>query len=250
MEKKTRIRSKEYPPVSLGTALEFIKVLKDYIMVGSITYKQAANIIGVSINTNSFKRKLSSARQFGLVETKSNEIIFSQVSKHIAFPTDSIDESTIAKDCFLKPKLYEDIYNLYKEKPLLKQAPLENVLIQKMGIAPNAAGLAASAFLETIEEFNYIVNGNLSIESSEIKDVENVEPDVLEKEGVEEESLNKPNRNQQTKQTSSQDEVFVVEIPLGDENVSLTVPKSIPNNKLKKIPLLIKAYFDVLLDDD
>lgn len=248
MEKKTRIRSKDYPPVSLGTAFEFIKVLKDYIMVGSITYTQAASILGVSTNTNSFKRKLSAAKQFGLVETKSNEIIFMTTSKHIAFPTDSTDENAIARDCFLNPKLYEEIYNLYKEKPLLKLAPLENVLIQKMGIAPNAAGLAASAFLETVEEFNYTVQGNLSLETDERIDSENDNADSLENE--EDVPTNEPVKTTPKKQVYPQDEVFIVEIPLGEENVSLTVPKSIPNSKLKKIPLLIKAYFDVLLSDD
>ena len=121
-EKKTRIKSKEYPAITLNQAIEFIEKLKDLPMSKPISYELAASTIGVSANTKSFRYAISAAKQYGLISTSSgNKIAFLEPAKKLLFPTeDAISISKIKFQCFTAPKIYSELIQEYEGKSYYK----------------------------------------------------------------------------------------------------------------------------------
>ena len=74
-EKKTKPKSREYPAVTLDTAIAFVEKLKDYPQNKPISYEFAASTCGVKTTTNSFKYTLSAAKQYGLIATSAGKTI-------------------------------------------------------------------------------------------------------------------------------------------------------------------------------
>jgi len=162
---KKRQKSREYPGISLEKAIEFVKTLKGYPMNKPLSYAAAATEFKVSPNTRSFKYALSAARQFGLINTNGETITFLDAAKKLVFPGD--DMAAIKKlkmDCFTAPRLYGELLDSYRGKPLPVVKTLENVLVTGYGIAPNAANIAAQAFIDTANEVGAIKGGILDLE--------------------------------------------------------------------------------------
>lgn len=65
-EKKSKPKSREYPAITLNTAITFVEKFRDYPQNKPISYDAAAERCGVKATTNSFKYTLSSARQYEL----------------------------------------------------------------------------------------------------------------------------------------------------------------------------------------
>lgn len=61
-EKKSKPKSREYPAITLNTAITFVEKFRDYPQNKPISYDIAAERCGVKATTNSFKYTLSSAR--------------------------------------------------------------------------------------------------------------------------------------------------------------------------------------------
>ncbi|MHC1720130.1 MAG: hypothetical protein AB9844_05505 [Clostridiaceae bacterium] len=169
-EKKTKVKSKEYPAVTLNQAIDFINKLKEYPMGKPISYDIAAKTVGVSTSTKSFKYTISAAKQFGLISTSAgNTLSFLEPAKKIVYPTG--DESIIVAlklQCFCNPKLYMDLIKEYQGKSLPPQNILENLLVSAYGIAPNAKSVAAKTFIDTANEVGAVQSGilNLNIEQN------------------------------------------------------------------------------------
>ncbi len=158
-----RIKSKEYPAYSLQETIDFIDKLKGYPLGKPISYTNAAKEIKVSTNTKSFKYLLSSARQFGLIETSPGQkLTITECGQSFQYPTDTLVAKELKLKCFKHPVLYKALFDLYEEKSIPPQNILENVLIQECGIAPNATEIAARVFLETAEQVGAIISGILT----------------------------------------------------------------------------------------
>lgn len=191
VEKKPKIKSKEYPAVTLNQAIEFIKKLKEYPMGKPISYEIAAQTVGVSTGTKSFKYTISAAKQYGLISTSSgNTLSFLDPAKKILYPTG--DDATVASlkmQCFSNPTLYAELIKGYQGKSLPQQGILENLLVSTYGIAPNAKKVAAKTFIDTANEVGAVHSGILCLDviqqfdntaSTNNLDVKDVDDNYLE----------------------------------------------------------------------
>lgn len=172
--KNTKIKSKEYPAVSLEQAINFIIKLKGYPLDKPIKYSDAAKTLGISDNTKSFTYTISAARQFGLISTSSGRTFsFLEPAKQIAYPTKDTDIASIKIQCFRSPKLYAQLTEEFKGHEMPTQDILENTLVAHYGIAPNAKEKAAKAFIDSANEANVVKEGILdfSQESKESDDL-------------------------------------------------------------------------------
>lgn len=163
--KNVRAKSKDYPGVTLESAIKFIEKLKGYPMNKPISYEIAAKDMGVSMTTRSFTVVLSAARQFGLISTSESKILFSEAAKRFAYPDgDILALKKLKISCFTTPKLYGELIGYYKGKPLPLAKTLENVLVVNHGIVPSVANSAAQVFIDTAREVGAIKGGILDLE--------------------------------------------------------------------------------------
>lgn len=168
-EKKTKVKSREYPAVTLAAAIAFIEKLKDYPLNKPISYETAAGVCGVKITTNSFKYTLSAAKQYGLISTSAGKTItLLEPAKQFARPTKSQEELRLLKiECFKTPKLYAELIKEYEGQSLPQQQTLENILVNQYSILPVVAKGAAATFITNANDLSVVQSGilDLAIES-------------------------------------------------------------------------------------
>lgn len=169
-EKKTKLKSREYPAVTLADAIAFIEKLKDYPQNKPISYETAAGVCGVKTTTNSFKYTLSAAKQYGLIATSAGKAItLLDPAKEFARPTKSQDELRIMKiECFRTPKLYAELIQEYEGHSLPQQQTLENILINQYSILPAVAKVAAATFITNAADIGVVPSGILDLSTDEI----------------------------------------------------------------------------------
>jgi len=166
LEKKTKIKSKEYPAITLGKAIEFVEKLKDYPRNKPISYDTAAQALHIKPTTKSFTYTISASKQFGLITTSTGRTL-SLTERAIRLVRPTEDEGTLLKlkiECFSLPKLYSNLLNEYSGKSIPPIERLENILVTSFGIAPNAANSAAMTFIESANEVCVIQNGILGLD--------------------------------------------------------------------------------------
>lgn len=165
--KKSKPKSKEYPAVTLGQAIEFVGKFKDYPRGKPISYDVAAKECGVSSSTKSFRYTISSAKQFGLIST-STGLTFTllEPAYRLVRPTESEAAlRTLKIECFSTPKLYAEMLPDLIGKSLPSVSTIENLLVNYHQILPTTAKNAAQKFVDSATELNIIQNGVLCLDT-------------------------------------------------------------------------------------
>jgi len=174
-KEKKRERSVAYPYASWGDCLDFIKLV-DAFRASHVSYDEAAKKCGVSTNTISFKAKLSSSRQFGLIETTGNVISLTSNAKRLLYPTGN-DEPQIIFECFANPPLYSKLVGIYNGKALPTEVVLSNVILNDYSIARNAKDTAAQFFIQNAIEMGFVRAGVLDYSLRKSENATNGVPD-------------------------------------------------------------------------
>lgn len=165
-EKKTKAKSKEYPAVTLGQAIEFVGKFRDYPQGKAVSYDTAAKECEISASTKSFRYTISSAKQFGLISTSTGQTFtLLEPAYRLIRPTESESSLHALKiECFSAPKLYSELIPMYVGKSLPPVTTLENVLVNYHHIVPAVAKSAAQKFIDSATEIGIVQNGVLNLE--------------------------------------------------------------------------------------
>ena len=240
-EKRTKIRSKEYPAVTMQKALSFIMNFKDYPRNKPISHETAAQVLKLKPSTKNFVYTLSAARQFGLITTTpSGKILtLTEYANRLVRP---IEEENVLKKlkikCFLLPKLYSELINEYNGKSLPSSERLKDILISNYGIAPNAANNAAINFIDSANEVGVIQNGVLNM-SIEMSTFENTSSSLTNSTNV---HVSTPLNN--LSQVPKNDFDTPLSIPFGDQkNALLYMPLSVEKEDAEYALDMIKLMF-------
>lgn len=173
-QKIKKPKSKEYPAYSLNDAISFVDKLGGYPVRQPIAYQTAAREHGIaSVNTKSFKYRLSAAKQFGLLTTAGGSTLtLTDWAYELLLPTKSNEVTLdIRRKCFKNPKLYAELIELYEGKSLPTQFTLENLLVQSHGIVHTVKEIAAKNFIESANQAGAVTAaGVLNLKNSEVSD--------------------------------------------------------------------------------
>ena len=245
-EKRNIIRSKEYPGVTINQAIEFVNMLKEFPMNKPLAYEAAAKTLNTSVNTKSFKYKLSAAKQYGLISTSSGKnFSFLEAAKRFVFPHESeVELKNLKKKCFSNPTLYNELIKDYEGKALPSENTLSNILISQYGIAPAASANAAATFLQSADQAGVIVSGVLDISEAL---VDNIGGGTGEEESTGNERVIEPNTIQrehnETNIIREKEEITIQEtfrIPLGGkESASLHFPENMSKETAQYLNFMI-----------
>lgn len=170
MEEEKIIVSKEkstlYPSYTLKEIIEdFVKVI-DTIGGKKVSIELTAKTLGVSSSTKSFTRKLSSAKQYGLIDISKGAIELTEIAKKILYPTAN-DENQLMLQAFSSPPIYSKLIERYNNKALPNNIVLANILLEpEYGITKVVKDLVVEKFIANCNELNILKNGILDLNIS------------------------------------------------------------------------------------
>ena len=159
---KNKPRSRLYPRYHLEHAVNFAKAVYD-LGGRSISKEAVAQKIGKATNNSAFIGRVSSARQFGLINMQNGKISVTEIGQRVLYPKGSQDRQVALIQAFSMPSLYKDLINNYNGKVLPDSSSLANVLMLDYEIQKNARSWAASNFLHSADWIDLIQKGILVV---------------------------------------------------------------------------------------
>ncbi len=228
-------KSAMYPAYTVKEILEeFIKAI-DSLGGKKVSVDLVAKTIGVSSATKSFTRKLSSAKQYNLIELSNKVIELTELAKKILYPTtDNTNQLKI--EAFKSPNVYSKLIERYNDKALPNGNVLANILLEPdYGITRNVKDLVVEKFLENCEDLNIIKNGILDIND-----------DIEKESNISKETEIKETKNTEQISISSQKEEYQeMSIPLMGKKAAIKI--LIPNDCNMQDYEFLKKYVEVVL---
>lgn len=255
-----RKKSRSYPSFSLEEALSLSEMIYD---VGGNSVAPVESILSkMDIKSNQNKRytyKTSSAKQFGLIESKEGGFKVTQLAISILYPSSDNDPnvSTNKKRAAVKPELYKNILEQFNGTILPKDEFLINIFIQK-GILSSVANKAVQAFLDTMKYANIMNEERRIAINKKYLDAnfENKKIDVAKntqdkrKNGTLSRIVNDTSSDEivqievdQSKKVNETNSVFNLEIPLNSgKKAHIIIPNDVTLDEIK----LIKNFIDAI----
>jgi len=148
--KKAREKSAQYPSYDLSDCMEFVRAVNklggNQVAEGSLLSELGLN----SRSTKSYTGKLSSSRQFGLVDFKASHLSITERTKLILYPTEEpreVQKKKLIIEAFRSPPLYQKLIQRFEGKPLPNT--LANILMNEFKIAKAVMNSAAKVFINS-----------------------------------------------------------------------------------------------------
>lgn len=152
MEKnKPRKRSSKYPYYSLKTVLPFLRKI-DELGGEGVGEQSIRESMGIKHRTTrSFSGRVSSAKQFGLLEEKGTQMSLSRRANQVLYPSSPEAESQALRAAVVAPVLYAKLIDRFSGKRIPPLDTLGNLLATEYGIAKPVRTIAAQAFVESLQ---------------------------------------------------------------------------------------------------
>lgn len=168
-EKTVKERSPLYPIFSINETLDFVR---EIVKIGGkkVSVETVATVIGMSVKTNSFKSKISTAKQFGLIRGSGGAVELTDLAKKIVYAVSDSETQKALIECFLSAPLYRKIAERYENQAVPPVDKLGNILLLEYGITKNAKDIAAGKFIESAEQIGILKNGIILLDADEVLD--------------------------------------------------------------------------------
>ncbi len=146
---RKRERSHRYPRRNLAQSLELAKFVEERGLDGFPAGEIATALGFSSIKTNTFSGAVSAARQFGLLDLKSENYGLTPLARSILHPVNPAEVPALIRQSLWSAPLYEELARRFSGKTLPDAAILANLLYHQFDIIVGAKDLAAAVFVES-----------------------------------------------------------------------------------------------------
>lgn len=199
----------------------------------------------MSTKTNSFKSKISTCKQFGLLKSAggAGTLQLTELSRRYLYPTSDQEKEDIAKQAFLTSPLYSKLVEKYSNLAVPSVERLSNILLQDFRITQAAKDTAAEQFILSADQIGILQNGILILEDNETNPP-SVAPTIQAKLETIERPVETDKRQDATK--TAPEGVYRFEIPTLSGAVAQFF---IPYEATIKDLDFIKKYIDTMLPD-
>lgn len=141
-----------YPYYSLEDALSFAKSVRDR-GGNEVREDDLLEALKLSRSTKSWIYKLSSAREFGLLQRRGRKsearVVVTELAKKLLLPGDEAETQAATLNAFLSPQLYQKLYERYAGAAVPPTDRLANVLQREHDLLETVATPAAQAFIDS-----------------------------------------------------------------------------------------------------
>lgn len=164
----TKERSTLYPVISINECFLLIESISK-ISNRLVSVAKISEAIGMSVKTNSFKSKISTCKQFGLLKSAggAGTLQLTELSRRYLYPTSDQEKIDIAKQAFLTSPLYSKLVERYTNLAIPSIERLSNILLQDYKITQAAKDTAAEQFISSAEQIGILKNGILILENED-----------------------------------------------------------------------------------
>lgn len=239
-----RERSALYPMITVDACFEIIELI-DKIGGKLYSTKAIADAVGMSEKTNSFRARISTLRQYGLISGSQGAYQLTDISNDYLYPTHDEQKKDAKLRAFLNVPLYKKLVEKYENQALPSPDKLANTLLGKdYGLTKSTKDLAVDNFISSLEQLGLLINGILLLKQSgdQTEDVtlkkteENNQEDII--------------CNKSETESYSSDKCYQFEIPaLNGEAAVVRIPRNITNKDLDFIKMYIENMLPTFLDN-
>lgn len=133
---------------------EIVDFINEIVKIGGkrVSINTIASVLGFSVKTNSFRAKISTAKQFGLIRGSNGAVELTELAKRIVYPVNELDTRRAIVESFLSAPLYRKIVERYENQALPSQDKLSNILLLEYNLTKSAKDIAAAKFIENAEQ--------------------------------------------------------------------------------------------------
>lgn len=162
--KRPREKSAQYPSYDLSACLELVGVV-DKLGGKQVAEGSLLSELGLkSSNTKSYTGKLSSCKQFGLLDSKAGLLSITERARLILYPTEEqkdVQRRELTIEAFRSPTLYQKLIKKFDGRSLPKLDTLANILLSECRIAKAVKGNAAKAFVSSAKSAGVLGDDNV-----------------------------------------------------------------------------------------
>lgn len=236
-----RERSALYPTLTVDECFEIIEIIDK---IGGKVYStnSIAQALGMSEKTNSFRAKISTLRQYGLITGMQGTLKLTEVSNDYLYPVQDEQKKEAKIQAFMNVALYKKIIEKFENKALPSSDKLANILLGKeFGLTKNTKDVATEIFVKSLEQLGLMSNGVLVLNpvEEEVKIVESQEAVSVQDDKTSEELQ---------KEKIHSDKYYNFEIPtLNGEVAVIKIPQNVTEKDLDFIQLYIENMLPVFL---
>lgn len=242
MNENNEGKSRQHPNATWIDCIEFIKKV-DSKKLGKVSYNTIAEDYGLkTYTTKSFTQKVSTSKQFGLIETSNLTIQLTDIAKKILYPTSDSQIKEVTIECFSRPTLYRQLIEKYDGKAIPDINILSNILFNEFDITKAAKDNAAKVFIQNAEMMGVLKGGVLCYQQND-----EIEKEVIEYDNVEdsEEQLEKV-QNQDKKSEEKSNLYFTINIPTRTGNpAQIQIPYDLEKDDAELVKNMLNANIEV-----
>lgn len=170
-DKVLKERSPLYPIFSINEVFDFVSEIAK-LGGKKVSVETVASSVGMSVKTNSFKSKISTAKQFGLLRGSDGAVELTDLAKSIIYPVDEAAAQRARIESFLSAPLYQKLAERFENKAVPSFDKLGNILLLEYGLTKGAKDLASKKFIESAEQIGVLKNGIILLEADEFSTVD------------------------------------------------------------------------------
>jgi len=235
-------KSAMYPAFTLNEIIEtFIKKI-DSLGGKKVKVETVASAFGVSPSTKSFSKKLSAAKQYGLITLSKGLIELTDLANNILYPTSSsINELLI--EAFSKPPIYEKLIDRFNGRILPNSIMLSNLLLDsEFSITKSVKDLVAEKFLENCKDLDLLNNGMFELNNKQDSEL-TINKDLGKINNSELDTLNNPDFKNSCYQEMS------IPIPGKNEIIKILIPNNCDSNDYEFLKKYVEAVLPMYIDN-
>lgn len=241
MSENVERKSRQHPNATWNDCIEFIKKVNSK-KLSKVSYNTIAEDYGLkTYTTKSFTQKVSTSKQFGLIETSNLTIQLTDTAKKILYPISESQVEKITVECFSRPTLYRQLIEKYDGKAIPDVNILSNILFNEFDITKAAKDNAAKVFIQNAEMMGVLKGGVLCYQQNEEKteemQIEENEKIIEEKEGAIEEKKSNEEKNNL---------YFTINIPTKTGNpAQIQIPYNLEDDEAELVKNMLNANIEV-----
>ncbi len=143
-----RKRSTGFPVVSLPDAAKVLREAGKYGFEHSIS-AFAQHMGHTTTNSGAFRQRLSAFRDWKLITGRGETIVFTDVAKTIALPTDAQAERDALQSAFMNCDVFAKLYEIVAKDQAIPATGLGNTAVHQLHISPSAVERFTASFVES-----------------------------------------------------------------------------------------------------
>jgi hypothetical protein len=169
-----------FPAYDMNEAIKVTRII-DTQGAGTLSEPLLAMALGLSAKSSGFALRIGTAKQFGLIERKGDNLCITELAKGVFRPVGEDEKKASLARSFYNVELFKAVVDRFKGVPLPSDNDLRNLLEREFGVKRDRVGQAFSTLINSAKTAGVLHESQgkvyLSQEPSPVKAVPERKPE-------------------------------------------------------------------------